>query len=187
MGEELGRCLAVLPGRGDPAHDPARRTATRLVIAHQTGFLPRAKRNGSTLDTDLERFSLGGPRIEHLATVVRDREWCPAAITNSLCVKCARVSWRVNTREKRRRHIPVLAGTRCYTCPTRRRGRPAYVNGDRPPSIRGRHARPALEGTAPVAAAESACSLSRFHPAPAPSISFGRCSTGYCSPFRRRR
>ncbi len=51
------------------------------------------------MDTDLERISLGGPRINHLGAVVRDREWCPVAITNSLCVKRVRVTCRVNTTE----------------------------------------------------------------------------------------
>src|SRR5439155_24380086 len=47
---------------------------------------------GSPEDTDLERISLAGPRIKDLGQVVRDREWCPNAITNSLSVNHVRVS-----------------------------------------------------------------------------------------------
>jgi hypothetical protein len=55
--------------------------------------------SGSPEDTDLERNSLRAPRIKHLAPVVRDREWCPDAITNSLCVNRVRVSQLLNTAE----------------------------------------------------------------------------------------
>ncbi len=51
------------------------------------------------MDTDLERISLAGPRIKDLRAVVRDPEWCPVAITNSLCVKRVRVTRPVNTTE----------------------------------------------------------------------------------------
>ncbi len=51
------------------------------------------------MDTDLERISLPGPRIKDLRAIVRDREWCPVAITNSLSVKRVRVMRRVNTTE----------------------------------------------------------------------------------------
>src|SRR5712691_10812450 len=57
-----------------------------------------AKKFGSPLDTDLERIS-PCPRINHLGAVVRDRKWCPVAITNSLCVKSVRVSQLLNTPE----------------------------------------------------------------------------------------
>jgi hypothetical protein len=40
------------------------------------------KKSGSPEDTD--RISRRGPRIKHLDAVVRDPEWCPVAITNSL-------------------------------------------------------------------------------------------------------
>jgi hypothetical protein len=55
------------------------------------------------LDTELEPFSLGGPRIKDLGANVRERERCLVAITNSLCVKCVRVSQLLNTAESQAR------------------------------------------------------------------------------------
>ena len=60
------------------------------------------RRSGSPLDTHLERNSPPGPRIKHLGAVVRDREWCPDTITNSLCVNRVRVSQLLNTAESLR-------------------------------------------------------------------------------------
>ena len=60
-----------------------------------------------------------GSENQGLARFVRDREWCPVAITNSLCVNRVRVSQRVNTAESLLGMLrPVLAGTRCYTAST---------------------------------------------------------------------
>jgi len=66
---------------------------------HTTPHSGPLEENGSPEDTDLERISLAGPRIRYLDAVVRDREWCPVAITNSLCVNRVRVSRWVNTAE----------------------------------------------------------------------------------------
>jgi hypothetical protein len=43
-----------------------------------------------------------GSENQGVTRFVRDREWCPDAITNSLCVKCVRVSRLVNTAENDR-------------------------------------------------------------------------------------
>jgi len=54
-------------------------------------WLPR----GHRFRTDSSRWS----ENQGLARFVRDREWCPLAFTNSLCVNCVRVSELVNTAE----------------------------------------------------------------------------------------
>ena len=57
----------------------------------QEEWLPR----GHRFRTDFSRWS----ENQALARFVRDREWCPVAITNSLCVNCVRVTAGVNTAE----------------------------------------------------------------------------------------
>ena len=105
---------------------PRRRTwrAARTVLS-ASGRCSTQPEEWLPLDTDLERISLAGPRIKDLGAVVRDPEWCPVAITNSLCVKRVRVSRLVNTGEnprtsRERHHVHrVSAGTRCYNAPWR--------------------------------------------------------------------
>ena len=78
------------------------------------------QKSGSPEDTDLERISLRGPRIKDLGQVVRDHEWCPVAITNSLCVKRVRASRLLNTAESvGSLTTGVLAGPLCYTASMR--------------------------------------------------------------------
>src|SRR6267378_6878148 len=57
----------------------------------QVEWLPR----GHLFRTD---FTLGSEN-QGLTRFVRDREWCPVAITNSLCVNRERVSQLLNTAE----------------------------------------------------------------------------------------
>ncbi len=52
-------------------------------------------------DTDLERISLGGPRIRYLRDLFVIDSGARSRITNSLCVKRVRVSERLNTAESR--------------------------------------------------------------------------------------
>ena len=78
----------------------------RRRCTERTHRTPSRRRNlwriGSPEGTGLERISLGVSENQALALVVRHREWCPVAITNSLCVKRVRVSRLLNTRENPR-------------------------------------------------------------------------------------
>src|SRR3954454_11305948 len=65
----------------------------------QEEWLPRGHRSKK----DFSRRS----ENQGLTRVVRHREWCPDAATNSLCVNCVRVSGWVNISENMR---SVLAG-----------------------------------------------------------------------------
>ena len=115
---ENGRSRALI---GATARSSARKvpllhgTWRRGCVKRQPVDVLLTEKSGSPLDTDLERISLRGPRIKDLGAVVRDREWCPDAITNSPCVNRVRVSSAVNTTEI---SAPtVLAGTRGYRTP----------------------------------------------------------------------
>src|ERR1700738_1574538 len=73
-------------------------------VAYGVDLLPI----GHRFRTDFSRWS----ENQGLTRFVSDRERCPNAITNSLCVNRVRVSQLVNTIESMR---VVRAGTRCYT------------------------------------------------------------------------
>src|SRR5712692_1142037 len=86
---------AELPGGGGAA------VAIVNPDGERYGLPPHSSTEGrgsSPLNTVCERLSLAGRRIKHLGAVVRDLKWCPAAITNSLCVKRVRATCRVNTK-----------------------------------------------------------------------------------------
>jgi len=98
----IGRCRGSRARSGDRATRP-RALPARNGAAEPEEWLPR----GHRFRTDFSRWS----ENQALARFVRDRKWCPVAITNSLCVNRVRVSQLLNTAE-----IPrtVLTGTRCY-------------------------------------------------------------------------
>jgi hypothetical protein len=77
-------------------------SASARCSTEQEEWLPR----GHRFRTDFSPWS----ENQALARFVRDREWCPDAITNSLCVNHVRVSRRVNTRESRTRRRRCSGG-----------------------------------------------------------------------------
>jgi hypothetical protein len=95
-----GRGAEGLPGlSARDAGDERRQSNSRMGFG-EAQHLFAALAEGRLLRLpEGQRISLRAPRIKHVAPVVRDREWCPDAITNSLCVKCVRVSRAVNTTE----------------------------------------------------------------------------------------
>ncbi len=58
-----------------------------------------SSRNGSPEDTDLERNSLGGPRIKHLRELFVFQSGARSRSRTLCCVKRVRVSQLVNTAE----------------------------------------------------------------------------------------
>src|SRR5712664_2552979 len=107
-----------------PPRGPAGRRG-RLCACAARGPYP----SGVRCSTDQEEWLPRGHRFrtefsrrsenQALTRFVRDREWCPVAITNSLCVNRVRVSQLLNTAESLLGMLrPVLAGTRCYIAST---------------------------------------------------------------------